>query len=73
MLSGRRTVLVTGGVRALLREPRPGSSTVARAEAGVQGQLSKCRANWCEIDLDGHRGWMPSDHLWGVYAERGAD
>ncbi len=73
MLSGRRSVLVTGGVRVLRREPRPESSTIARVEPGVQGWLNACRSEWCEIDLDGHRGWMPRDYLWGVYAARGGN
>lgn len=70
MLSGRRTVLVTGGVRALMQEPRPESSTIARVEAGVQGRLNSCHSGWCEIDLGGTQGWMPRDHLWGVTAVR---
>ena len=73
LLSGRRSVLVTGGVRVLRREPRPESSTIARVEPGVQGWLNACRSEWCEIDLDGHRGWMPRDYLWGVYAARGGN
>ncbi len=70
MLSGERTILVTGGERALRREPRDDSPLIARAEAGVQGRLKACRADWCEVVLADLRGWMPRGHLWGVY---GAD
>ena len=73
MLSGERTILVTGGERALRREPRDDSPLVARAEAGVQGQLRLCRADWCEVVLADHRGWMPRGHLWGVYGTEVAD
>ena len=73
MLSGERTILVTGGERTLHREPRDDSPLVARAEAGVQGQLRLCRADWCEVVLADHRGWMPRGHLWGVYGTEVAD
>ena len=68
MLSGERTILVIGGERSLHREPRDDSPLVARAEAGVQGRLRTCRADWCEVVLADYRGWMPRGHLWGVYS-----
>ena len=69
LLSGERTVLVTGGERGLHREPRGDAPLVARAEAGVQGELRLCRAEWCEVVLADIRGWMPRGHLWGVYRQ----
>jgi len=73
MLSGERTILVTGGERALHREPRDSSPLIARAEAGVQGRLRTCRADWCEVMLADLRGWMPRGHLWGVYGTEAVD
>jgi SH3-like domain-containing protein len=67
LLSGERTVLVTGAERTLHREPRDDSPLVARAEAGVQGHLRTCRDEWCEIVVTDIRGWVPRGHLWGVY------
>ena len=73
MLSGDRTILVTGGERPLRREPRTDAPLVARAEAGVQGRLRSCRADWCEVVLADLRGWMPRGHLWGVYGTEAVD
>lgn len=67
MLSGDRTILVTGSERTLHREPRKDAPLVARAQPGVQGRLKGCRADWCEVVLADLRGWMPRGHLWGVY------
>ena len=69
MLSARRTVLVVGNGRVLHREPEAGAAPVARTEARVQGTLHGCRGNWCEVTLQGLRGWMRRSHLWGVYAD----
>jgi len=66
MLSGRRTVVVTGGVRTLHAAPRPDSPPVARVEAGVLGRLDSCRNDWCEVAFAGYRGWMPAGEMWGA-------
>ena len=68
LLSGRRTVVVTGGERGLRRRPDPAAALVARAEPGVQGRLFGCAAEWCEVRLARLRGWIPRRHLWGVRA-----
>ncbi|CAK0747157.1 hypothetical protein WCLP8_1780016 [uncultured Gammaproteobacteria bacterium] len=68
MLSGRRSVLVRGEVRTLRREPRPDAVAVARVEPGVIGMLARCRAEWCEVDLGGYRGWLLRAQVWGIYS-----
>lgn len=67
LLSGRRTAVVTGGERALRRDPDAGAAPLARAEPGVQGRLFGCEEGWCEVKLASYRGWMPLAHLWGAY------
>ncbi len=67
LLSGRRGVMVAGEEHDLYREPDTSALLAARAEAGVQGRLLSCSGAWCQVDLAGHRGWMPRAHLWGVY------
>ena len=49
--------------------PEAAAAPVARAEARVQGALHGCRGGWCEVTLQGLRGWMRRSHLWGVYAD----
>ncbi len=74
LLSGRRGVVVSGdGPQPLRAEPDPAAAPVARAEPGVVGRLLRCPSadaesgGWCQVELDGHRGWMPRGWLWGVY------
>ncbi len=72
MLSGRRTVLVTGLVRLLHSEPAAGAKTVARLEPGVVAELLRCEKSWCEIQAAGHSGWLRKGEFWGARAADGA-
>ena len=71
MLSPKRSIMITGEVRTLRREPAPAARAVARAEPGVVAQLLRCKEEWCEIDAGGYRGWLRRGEVWGIYpAER---
>lgn len=68
MLQGRRYVLVTGAVRTLFDEPSGESRPVARVEAGVIGELESCNEqDWCQVEIKDITGWLPLDHIYGVY------
>jgi SH3-like domain-containing protein len=67
LLTGRRSVLVTGEIRTLRNNPAPDAAPMARAEPGVIGRLLACADGWCEVEAAGHTGWLPIAHLWGVY------
>ena len=69
LLSGRRTVMVMGGVRALRRDPAEGASIAARLESGVVGDVLSCSGNWCRIAAGSHKGYIPRAQLWGVYPQ----
>ena len=69
MVSGKRTVAVKGGVRALHRLPDPASEIVARAEPGVFAHLIECRRAWCRIEAAGISGWVLRSDVWGVYPD----
>jgi SH3-like domain-containing protein len=65
-LSRRHTAMVTGkGAIAIREEPHGSAALMWRAEPGVIGTLRECEAGWCEIDIEGRRGWVPADRLWG--------
>jgi SH3-like domain-containing protein len=67
MLTGKRAVIVKGGVRPLLQQPDPAAAVIARAEPGVVGRLLECRDSWCRIEAGDVTGWMRRSDLWGVY------
>jgi len=69
MLTGKRAVVVKGGIRTLHRQPDPASPPVARAQPGVVAKLLECRSDWCRIDAADHAGWVQRGDLWGVYPE----
>jgi SH3-like domain-containing protein len=67
MLSGRRSLVVLGGVRSLRGDPDGSAPVVAQAEPGVMGRLLKCRDDWCNVELDGIAGWLQRRDFWGTY------
>jgi len=66
MLSGARTVVLTGELRTLRRDPTAQAPAVVRAEPGVVGELLRCDEGWCRLDVRGYRGWLARDEFWGV-------
>lgn len=71
LLSVRRTAMVRGdGLVDLRRSAGSEARVVARVEAGVVGDFQGCdRGGWCRIEVEGERGWLPRDELWGVNPE----
>ncbi len=69
MLSGKRTVLITGDVRSLRAEDDAKSQTKAKIEPGVIGRLIDCpKGNgWCRIEAAGLEGWLRHVDFWGAY------
>jgi SH3-like domain-containing protein len=73
MLSGRRTAMVTGEIRPLLRTMETKADAkpdlVATLEPGVIVSVERCPqgASFCRVEADGAEGWLSRDALWGVY------
>lgn len=66
LLSGVRTVLVTLDMAELHDDPSDEADVVAQAEMGVVGRILECRPDWCRVSLDGTRGWVRTNAVWGV-------
>jgi SH3-like domain-containing protein len=69
-LSSHRYAIVmapAGQLRQLKREPTLSAAAVAEAESMVLGQVLECQPQWCRLDVEGHRGWLPRTDLWGLY------
>jgi SH3-like domain-containing protein len=66
MLTGRRTVQVTAEEVVLREDPSEAAAPVARAEQGVVARLEACQPDWCEVEAEGHAGWVPKSAIWGV-------
>jgi SH3-like domain-containing protein len=73
-LSGKRSFLVAGkSTQPLFRSSDEKADLRAEAEAGVQGRLVRCRAAWCRVEIDGIKGYMRRDSIWGVYPDEKVD
>lgn len=75
LLSGKRTLIVTGATRTLRRDADTGSRAVARVEAGVVGRLLSCPDGkiWCRVEVDGFEGWLRKIEFWGAYPDEVVD
>jgi len=68
-VSGTRTFIVTGGDRILRRQPDDKADAVAVLQMGVIGTIRRCKAGeeWCEVAVDGERGFLRRADFWGSF------
>jgi len=69
LLTSRRSAMIMGGNATLRAEPDASAAPVAVAEPGVVGSLLACEGDWCELEIDGHDGWIGRGAIWGVYPD----
>ena len=67
MVQGRRGILVIGQRQTLRRRPEADSPGVAQLDAGVVGELDRCRGEWCQISAGGYNGWLERKGFYGLY------
>lgn len=66
LLSPERTALVIGDRLAPIRaEPSRSADLRWNAEPGVVGKLGDCEGDWCELDVEGRKGWIETWRIWG--------
>jgi len=67
LLNPERTVLVTGSELVPMYErPDPTSGLKWNLEPGLVGILGNCEAGWCDLNIDGRKGWVSESRLWGA-------
>ena len=69
MLTGKRSIIVTGRTQVLRRSDSSSAPEVANVEKDVIGRLLNCRGAWCRVEIAGLRGWLQRTRFWGVYAK----
>jgi SH3-like domain-containing protein len=65
MLATRPTVIITASLATLRHQPSATAPAVAHVAATVVGDLLECDADWCRINVQGYRGWVPKQAVWG--------
>ncbi|PWR21937.1 SH3 domain-containing protein [Zavarzinia compransoris] len=73
LLSGKRFASVEGAIRVLYADAADDSRPVLRLEPGVLVRLERCKGAWCRATVEGKRGWLMRDWLWGVYPDEVLD
>jgi SH3-like domain-containing protein len=72
-LSNRRTVIVLPGrdrpERDMFARESEASGVIARLQPGVIANVEACSADWCEISVEGLKGYVRKTSVWGVYPE----
>ena len=65
LLSRTRTAIVTGTIRPMREDASVSAAVAYRAEPCVVGRISDCKNGWCLFDVQGRKGWIQTDHIWG--------
>ncbi|WP_225207259.1 SH3 domain-containing protein [Novosphingobium huizhouense] len=69
-LTRQRTGMVKGkpgAEPAAIRENKDGSGKLLwRAAPGVVAKLDDCDNGWCKADIDGRKGYVEADKVWGA-------
>jgi SH3-like domain-containing protein len=67
LLSPVQGALVMGDEPVAIYAAASADSSVRwRAEPGVVVKLGVCNNGWCEVDIEGRKGWVKQDRLWGA-------
>ena len=71
MLSGSRTIIVTGKRRSLRSIADAKSPPVAEIEVNAIAKIESCPSGsgWCLIKTDKFIGWLRKVEFWGVYRD----
>lgn len=66
-LSRDRAAIVSGSGDAEMRDKAGSSSRLLwRLEPGVSGKLGDCDSGWCRFTVEGRKGFVREDRLWGA-------
>lgn len=68
LLSGKRHVIVRDQQQPLRESAEPAARPVALIDPGVVLKVLECAGDWCRLEVQGYRGWLPKSECWGVYA-----
>ena len=66
-LNHERTAYVTAGDPVAMRAgPDTAARLLWRLAPGVTGTLGPCAKGWCQLNVDGRRGYISTSRLWGA-------
>ncbi|MFZ4540773.1 MAG: SH3 domain-containing protein [Rickettsiales bacterium] len=69
MIDGARRAMVMDKTQNLYADPDPTSATALKAAATVIGEVKRCEPDWCQMEIQGRKGWIRKADIWGVTRE----
>ncbi len=69
MLSSKRSLILTGKMQTMRRDPQNDAPAVARLAPGMIVRITRCQRKWCEVDANGYEGWIRRIGVWGLYPD----
>ncbi len=76
MVSKERSVKVMKpGIHKIYKKSNANSQVIAKVEDGAVGYVKKCPVsnNFCLVEFDTIKGWLPRDVLFGIYPKEVID
>lgn len=67
MLSSTRNVLIQSKDQPIYANPSTDARVTARLQQGVVATARICQVEWCHLQVQDYKGWIPKAALWGVY------
>ena len=66
LLNPKRGAIVIGdGLAEMRASSEAGAKLLWRVEPGVVGELGDCENGWCRFGVNGNRGWIEAQRIWG--------
>lgn len=68
-IDGKRTAIIMDKMQNLYAKPDATSTNLMRAGKLVIGTLHACEPDWCQIEIQGRKGWIRKSDIWGASRE----
>ena len=69
MVDGKRRALIMSTSQTIYAKPSDDAQPVMRAGKLVIGDLTECTPDWCELVIEGRKGWIRKADIWGITRE----
>ncbi|MEE2773791.1 MAG: SH3 domain-containing protein [Pseudomonadota bacterium] len=66
LISGNRFIIFLSEASNLKRKANVKSPNLAVIERGVVAKLLNESPNWCKVSVDGYKGWVQKNRVWGL-------
>lgn len=65
-LSGTRMAIFAEET-VLRRYPEASAPPMLKVQKSALGQILECNVDWCEVQIESYKSWVPKKAIWGAY------